>query len=170
MQIRIEIDVKPEELRRFLGLPDVAGLQEDLIEFLRDKLGAAADGFDPASFVRDNLQTLKSSAPWQRLLAATKASVKVTEPVVKGGVQRARRVARGAVGVVTDTARGTARPARPEAGSKPKPKRPPSPAGATAARKPRPSRQRPDPATTTATDASAAAPRRRRSRKSPPTT
>ncbi len=40
MQIKIEIDVKPEELRRFLGLPDVAGLQEDIIHFLRDKMGA----------------------------------------------------------------------------------------------------------------------------------
>ncbi len=36
MQIKVEIDVKPEELRRFLGLPDVAGLQEDIVAFLRD--------------------------------------------------------------------------------------------------------------------------------------
>lgn len=70
MQIRIEIDVKPEELRRFLGLPDVAGLQEDLISFLRDKLGSAAENFDPASFVKDNLQTLRQSAPWQLLVSA----------------------------------------------------------------------------------------------------
>ncbi|MDP3295651.1 MAG: DUF6489 family protein [Nevskia sp.] len=99
MQIRIEIDVKPEELRRFLGLPDVAGLQEDLVNFLRDKLGAAAETFDPASFVKDNLQTLRQSAPWQLLVSATtrssastKAAPDVPEP------QRASKPAAKAAG------------------------------------------------------------------------
>lgn len=92
MQIKIEIDVKPEELRRFLGLPDVAGLQEDLMSFVRDKLGAAAGTLDPSSFVKDNLQTLKSSAPWQRLMSATKVSVRAAEPAVTGTVRRARKV------------------------------------------------------------------------------
>lgn len=72
MQIRIEIDVKPEELRRFLGLPDVAGLQEDLIAFLREKMGAAGE-FDPAAFVKGNLDTLRKSHAWQRLLSAAKS-------------------------------------------------------------------------------------------------
>jgi hypothetical protein len=73
MQIKIEIDVKPEELRRFLGLPDVAGLQEDVIQFLREKVGAASENFDPASFVKDNLQTLRNSTPWKKIVAAAKA-------------------------------------------------------------------------------------------------
>jgi len=74
MQIRIEIDVKPEELRRFLGLPDVAGLQEDVIQFLREKVGAASESFDPASFVKENLQTLRRSSAWQKIVASTKIS------------------------------------------------------------------------------------------------
>ena len=57
MQIKIEIDVKPEELRRFLGLPDVAGLQEDVINFLREKVSDANENFDPAAFVKGNLST-----------------------------------------------------------------------------------------------------------------
>jgi len=72
MQIKIEIDVKPEELRRFLGLPDVAGLQEDVIQFLREKVGAASETFDPASFVKDNFQTIRRSGAWQKIMAATK--------------------------------------------------------------------------------------------------
>lgn len=68
MQIKIEIDVKPEELRRFIGLPDVAGLQEDLINFVRSKVGSAAENFDPASFVRSNLDTLRRSRAWRRLM------------------------------------------------------------------------------------------------------
>src|SRR5581483_7873928 len=69
MQIKIEIDVKPEELRRFLGLPDVAGLQEDIIQYLRDRLGAAAES-GPASFVKETLR--RGSAPWRKFFAAVK--------------------------------------------------------------------------------------------------
>ena len=107
MQIRIEIDVKPEELRRFLGLPDVAGLQEDLINFLRDKLGAAAETLDPSSFVKDNIQTLKASAPWQLLVSATKSAtssaVQPAETLVK---RRSRKSSQEGAGD------GAAQPAR----------------------------------------------------------
>jgi len=82
MQIKVEIDVKPEELRRFLGLPDVAGLQEDLMGFLRDKMGQASDGLSPAAdFVRDNFENLKSSAAVQRLLSTVKVRISEPEPV-----------------------------------------------------------------------------------------
>lgn len=91
MQIRIEIDVKPEELRRFLGLPDVAGLQEDLVNFLRDKLGAAAETFDPSSFVKDNIQTLRQSAPWQLLVSATKSATGTSAPPVETPIKRRSR-------------------------------------------------------------------------------
>jgi hypothetical protein len=73
MQIKIEIDVKPEELRRFLGLPDVAGLQEDVVQFLREKIGSASESFDPASFVKDNLQQIRNSGAWKKVVAAAKA-------------------------------------------------------------------------------------------------
>jgi len=71
MQIKIEIEVEPEELRHFLGLPDVVGLQEDLVTFLRDKVESAGE-FDPATFVKGNFDTLRKSHAWQRLLAAAK--------------------------------------------------------------------------------------------------
>ena len=82
MQIKIEIDVKPEELRRFLGLPDVAGLQEDVVQFLREKIGSASESFDPASFVKDNLQHLRNSGAWKKVVVAAKAraSSLVPEP------------------------------------------------------------------------------------------
>lgn len=83
MQIKVEIDVKPEELRRFLGLPDVAGMQEDLVAFLRDKVGQASENLSPAAeFVRDNLGSLKDtgSAAVQRLLSSVKVRVSEPEP------------------------------------------------------------------------------------------
>lgn len=82
MQIKIEIDLKPEELRRFLGLPDVAGLQEDVVQFLREKIGSASESFDPASFVKDNIKTIRNSGAWKKVVAAAKAraSSLVPEP------------------------------------------------------------------------------------------
>jgi hypothetical protein len=59
MQIKIEIDVKPEELRRFLGLPDVGALQDDIVDFLREKAGEVADS-GAGTFVKSNLDALKT--------------------------------------------------------------------------------------------------------------
>lgn len=121
MQIRIEIDVKPEELRRFLGLPDVAGLQEDLISFLRDKLGAAAETFDPSSFVKDNLQTLRQSAPWQLLVSAkARSSASAAAAEEKPAAKRTRKRSAKA-DAATD-----AKPARRRKSAKRKVAKPPS--------------------------------------------
>ena len=68
MQIKIEIDVKPEELRRFLGLPDVAGIQDDIVQFLREKVGQVNENFNPADFVKGNLELLRQSPALKRLL------------------------------------------------------------------------------------------------------
>ena len=63
MQIKIEIDLKPEELQRFLGLPDVAGMREELLQFIKDKVAS-----DPAGFVRDNLDQLLKTRAVRRIL------------------------------------------------------------------------------------------------------
>ncbi|SFF48996.1 hypothetical protein SAMN04488120_105182 [Fontimonas thermophila] len=78
MQIKIEIDVRPDELRRFLGLPDVAGLQDDVIAFLRSKIGAASE-FDAAGFVKHNLESLRKNPAWQKLVARIKLAETVDE-------------------------------------------------------------------------------------------
>jgi len=53
LQIKIEIDVTPAELRQFLGLPDVAGLQEDMIAYVRGRVSKGAESFDPADLLRE---------------------------------------------------------------------------------------------------------------------
>lgn len=99
MQIKVEIEVKPEELRRFLGLPDVSGLQDDVMNFVREKMGQASDGLSPAAdfvrdtvekaseglspaadFVRDNLGNLRdtSAATLAKLISSVK--VRISEP------------------------------------------------------------------------------------------
>ena len=68
MEIKVEVHVTPEELRRFLGLPDVGGLQDDIIDFLRGKVGAASE-FDASEFVKQNLETLRKSPAWKKIIS-----------------------------------------------------------------------------------------------------
>ncbi len=68
MQIKIEIDVRPEELRRFLGLPDVTALPADVVGFVRELAGAASE-FDATTFVRSNFETLRKNPAFQKFAA-----------------------------------------------------------------------------------------------------
>jgi hypothetical protein len=67
MRIKMEIDMKPEELQRFLGLPDVAAMREELMQFIKERVAA-----DPAGFLLDNLDKLGKSKPVRRLLYGTR--------------------------------------------------------------------------------------------------
>ena len=63
MRIKMEIDMKPEELQRFLGLPDVAAMREELMRFIKERVAA-----DPAGFLLDNLDQLRKSRGVRRIL------------------------------------------------------------------------------------------------------
>jgi hypothetical protein len=98
MQIKIEIDVKPEELRRFLGLPDVAGLQDDIVQFLRDKAGQVNENFNPSDFVKGNLELLRQSPTLQKLLTRIKISTDSEPPAAAEKPARKRSTRRGTRG------------------------------------------------------------------------
>lgn len=91
MKINIEIDVTPAELRHFLGLPDVAGLQEDMIEYVRDRVARGAENFDPAELLRES--TAWGNKTLQRVLnmAATRFSGEEDEPAEEETQQKRRR-------------------------------------------------------------------------------
>ena len=91
MQIKIEIDVKPEELRRFLGLPDVAGLQDDVVQFLREKVGQVNENFNPTDFLRGNLDVLRQSPAWKKLVTRISMSSDSAEAEAAPAEKPARR-------------------------------------------------------------------------------
>ena len=69
MKIRVEVEVGPKELREFLGLPDVSGLQQDAIEALSKKLASSKDSLDPLALLRGLVPSgLLSIDEWQRML------------------------------------------------------------------------------------------------------
>ena len=79
MQIKIEIDLKPEELRQFLGIPDVLGIQEDLLRYTKEKFSDGIDGVDPKSFVKENMDAVRGTKAWQKLIAAAFGSIDEAE-------------------------------------------------------------------------------------------
>ena len=70
MKIRVEVEVGPTELREFLGLPDVATVQQEALDALVHKLrSGAASGSDAIAILRGMLpEGLTSVSEWQRLI------------------------------------------------------------------------------------------------------
>lgn len=52
MNIKIDVDCTPEEARACLGLPDVAPLQEAVMEKLREQLLAHLTAMEPESLLK----------------------------------------------------------------------------------------------------------------------
>ena len=52
MKVHVEIDMTPDEARRFMGLPDVSRLQEDAMKEMQKRMKAALDTSDPEAMMR----------------------------------------------------------------------------------------------------------------------
>ena len=52
MKFTVDVDCTPEEARKFLGLPDVAGLQEEILTEIRQKMMEAIQSSDPESLMK----------------------------------------------------------------------------------------------------------------------
>jgi len=65
MKISIEIDCTPEEARSFLGLPDVAPMQEALMEELQKRMIKALGSMDPEALFKNWLPA--SFQGWEQL-------------------------------------------------------------------------------------------------------
>jgi len=52
MKITINVDCTPEEARAFLGLPDVAPMQETMMEEVRKRMTAALEASDPETLMK----------------------------------------------------------------------------------------------------------------------
>jgi len=52
MKIKLDIDCTPQEARQFLGLPDVAPMQDALLQDVQDRLQANLSAMDPETLVK----------------------------------------------------------------------------------------------------------------------
>jgi len=80
MNIKIDLDMSPEELRRLLGLPDVEPIQREMLDKLRKRMLEGVDGYDPVKLLQPYLTgTLASWDLVQKMLSVTGKSKETTE-------------------------------------------------------------------------------------------
>lgn len=69
MKINVEIDCTPEEGRRFLGLPDLAPMQEAVLEQLQRQTIDAVKGMTPEAMLRQWLpMSMQTAEQMQRAM------------------------------------------------------------------------------------------------------
>ena len=52
MKFTVDVDCTPEEARRFLGLPDVAAMQERLMKQMEEKMRENIEALDPETAMK----------------------------------------------------------------------------------------------------------------------
>jgi hypothetical protein len=52
MKMTIEVDCTPEEARRFMGLPDVSGLNDHLVNEMKSRIDANISMLAPEEFLK----------------------------------------------------------------------------------------------------------------------
>ncbi|MCU0833483.1 MAG: DUF6489 family protein [Chromatiaceae bacterium] len=71
MNLKIDIDITPEEMRKLFGLPDVEDFQRQLMDDIRQRMREGAEGYDPIKLFQPYVSgTLASWEAFQKLFAA----------------------------------------------------------------------------------------------------
>lgn len=71
MNIRVDIEVTPEEMRRLMGLPDLEGFQRQMLDDIRDRMTRGVEGYDPMVLFQPYLRSSMAGMEFmQRLFAA----------------------------------------------------------------------------------------------------
>jgi hypothetical protein len=61
MNVKIDIDVSPEEVRKLFGLPDVEAFQRQLMDDIRTRMAEGVEGYDPLKLFQPYLSTTLAS-------------------------------------------------------------------------------------------------------------
>lgn len=71
MKFHIDVEVSPTELRKLMGLPDLEGFQQRMLDDIQARIEQGAEGYDPMELMQPYLKTsLAGMDMMQRLLAA----------------------------------------------------------------------------------------------------
>jgi hypothetical protein len=47
LKIHVDLDITPDEMRKLMGLPNVEAFQQQLLDDIRERMRAGAEGYDP---------------------------------------------------------------------------------------------------------------------------
>ena len=79
MKVTFNIDCTPEEARQFLGLPNVAVIQEKMMQDLEDKMRENIQSLDPETFVKTWMPMMMQSMTDMQKLFWAQMGVTVPE-------------------------------------------------------------------------------------------
>lgn len=80
MNVRIDIDITPEEMRKLFGLPDVEAFQRQILDDIRQRMAEGAEGYDPLKLFQPYLSgTLASWDMFQKMMSAAAAGTSEKE-------------------------------------------------------------------------------------------
>jgi hypothetical protein len=69
MKITVDFDITPAEMRKLVGLPDVEAFQQQLMDDIRARMMAGAEGYDPLKLFQPYVSgTLASWDMFQKML------------------------------------------------------------------------------------------------------
>lgn len=68
MKVKLDIECTPEEARRFMGLPDVSEMQNDLVRKMHEKLGENIQNMDTETLMKTWLpMTIQGMSDMQKI-------------------------------------------------------------------------------------------------------
>ncbi len=71
MKFHIDVEMSPAEVRKLMGLPDLEGLQQRMLDDIQARVEQGAEGYDPMELMQPYLKTsLAGMDMMQRLFAA----------------------------------------------------------------------------------------------------
>ncbi len=71
MKFHVDVEASPTELRQLMGLPDLEGLQQRMLEDIQARIEQGVEGYDPMELMQPYLKTsLAGMDMMQRLFAA----------------------------------------------------------------------------------------------------
>ena len=80
MKIRVEFELTPQEFRESLGLPNIAGLQDEALSMLKDRIGTDIDDIDVNKVVTSWFsQGIEASRKVQELVASAASAILARE-------------------------------------------------------------------------------------------
>jgi len=72
MKFHIDVEMSPAELRKLMGLPDLEGLQQRMLDELQARMEQGVEGYDPMQLMQPYLKTsLAGMDMMQQLFAAS---------------------------------------------------------------------------------------------------
>jgi len=84
VNVKIDIEMTPEEMRRLVGLPDVEGFNRELLDQIRQRMTAGVEGYDPMSLFQSYLSGAAASMNlFRRMMGMATTGGTMSEPGAK---------------------------------------------------------------------------------------